>query len=75
MKRKVAIYTIVFAVGLVGVLIYRYVTKGETIETWEIILSLPLLPLMGLVLWFRNEWVPRKVRESIKKAERDRNQP
>ncbi len=75
MKRKVALYTILFAVGLVGMLIYRYVTKGETVETWEIILTLPALPLMGLVIWLRNDWGPRKVRESIEKAHREWNQP
>lgn len=75
MKAKVATYTVLFTLGMTGVLIYRYVTKVQTIETWEIILTLPLLPLMGLVLWFRNDWAPAKVRETIEKAERDWKEP
>ncbi len=75
MKAKIAIYTILSALGIAGVLIYRYVTKGETVEFWEIVLTIPLLPLVGLAAWLRYGWMRPKIREVIEKAERDRSLP
>jgi peptidoglycan/LPS O-acetylase OafA/YrhL len=74
-KRKVAVYTILFALGIAGMLIYRYFTKGETVEVWEIVLVVPMLPLAGLVIWLRSDWAPAKVRDVVEKAERDWNKP
>ena len=75
MKAKVATYTVLFGIGLAGMLIYLAIVEGKTFETWELVLTLLILPLGGLTVWFRSDWAPRKVRESIEKAERDWNQP
>jgi len=74
-KRQVAVYTILFALGIAGMLIYRYFTKGETVEIWEIVLTLPVLPLAGIALWLRYDWWPAKIREGIEKTERDWKNP
>ena len=75
MKAKVATYTVLAGIGLMGLLICLYVAKSKTFEIWELVLSFLMLPLFGLVMWFRDDWMRGKVRDLVDKAERDWSQP
>lgn len=75
MKSKVMAYTILLGIGLAGMVIYLAVVEGKTFEIWDLILTVLVLPLGGLAIWFRHDWAPNKVRGVVEKAERDWNQP
>jgi hypothetical protein len=74
-KTKALLYVAIWGVGVLGYFVYRHVT-GRTPLTPGLVMVICLgAPALGLISWFRYEWMPAKLREMTNGSERDREQP
>ncbi|MGB7372265.1 hypothetical protein [Erythrobacter sp.] len=71
MKEKIALYSLVIEIAVLGTAIYRHLDDGTAIALDRLALALLLVPAMACVIWLRWDWAPEVGRKARARKRRE----